>query len=103
MRTPMVLGMVLTSAVLIGPTSGEAKSGGKNNGGTRVNHTSAGTKSKATSPGAKAPNKSSGPSVGKSTQPASLKGVSKDERGDRKTPQKTKENALGSDSGSKPK
>ena len=46
----------------------------------------------------------SGSAVGKSTQPSKLKGVPKDDRGDRKISQKSRAPALSSpDSGSKPK
>ena len=54
MRTSMFFGMLLASAALM-PVSGEAKSGGGNNSGTRVNHSSEVAKTKATSTGVKEP------------------------------------------------
>ncbi len=76
MRTSMVLGMALASAVLMAPVSGEAKSGGGNNGGTRVNHTSEVAKTKATSTGVKGPNIPKG----KSGTVSTIKGESVDSK-----------------------
>jgi hypothetical protein len=45
----------------------------------------------------------SGSAVGKSTQPTNLKGAPKDERGDRKISRMSKQPALSSESGTKPK